>query len=251
MNIDRMDLYLKSQEIRKKLGEDTESPVDIFTLSLSIKRLTLVMYPMSCHLSGMCIKTCGGNIIAINSTMTLGRQRFSLAHELYHLFYDESMSAICSANIGVGNETERKADQFASYFIIPATSLKRKICELKSGNTNRKLTINDIVRLEQFYGVSRQAMLIRLIADSELSRDDANAMKQNVIYSAHRLGYSSDLYKPNDKDKQYAVYGYLIEQATKAHDADLISDGKLEEILLQAFRADLVYGEDEGGEVID
>ncbi|HBR29854.1 MAG TPA: hypothetical protein DD734_08105 [Firmicutes bacterium] len=37
---------------------------------------------MGDHLSGMCIKNDGNPIIAINFSMSVGRQRFSMAHEL-------------------------------------------------------------------------------------------------------------------------------------------------------------------------
>ena len=54
------------------------------------------------------------------------------------------------------------------------------------------------------------------------------------------------------QEKQYQTNGYLIEQASEALNRNLISDGKYEEILLQAFRSDLVFGEDdEGGEAFD
>lgn len=251
MSIDKYDLLLKSQELRKYLGEDNESQMDIFALASDIDKLTMVRYPMGKNLSGMCIKTGNGDLIAINSKMTLGRQRFSLAHELYHLFFDESMTAICSTKIGVGNDLEKSADTFASYFLISPYSLKTKIATLKH-NTARQITLNDVIRLEQYYLVSRQAMLNRLIGDGEISWEQAEIMKNDVVRSAEALGYSSDLYKPSPKNKQYQTYGYLIKQANDALKENLISNGKYEEILLQAFRSDLVYGdEDEGDEVFD
>jgi hypothetical protein len=88
--IDKLTLCTKALSLRKELGEDTTSPIDIFSLAHSIPQLTLVFYPMGEHLSGLCIKNDGYPVIAINSSMSVGRQRFSMAHELYHLYYDES-----------------------------------------------------------------------------------------------------------------------------------------------------------------
>lgn len=252
MAINKTDLLVKAQELRKILGEDDDSPMDIFALVLSIEKLTLVRYPMGEHLSGMCIKNENGNVIAINSGMTLGRQRYSLAHELYHLYYDEKMTAICEVTIGSGNDIEKSADQFASYFLIPPVSLKSKISTLKVGSRTKELGVNEIVRLEQYYGVSRKAMLTRLLDDKVIKPAEADAMRINVIRSASSLGYSSELYCPLPEEKQYRTYGYLIEQAHKALDKGLVSNGKYEEMLLQAFRSDLVYGDDDGGgEVLD
>ena len=43
----------------------------------------------------------------------------------------------------------------------------------------------------------------------------------------------------------------MIKLADKALSKGLISNGKYEEIMLQAFRPDIVYGEEIGGESFD
>ncbi|MEN6317126.1 MAG: toxin-antitoxin system, toxin component, partial [Clostridiaceae bacterium] len=66
------------------------------------------------------------------------------------------------------------------------------------------------------------------------------------------LGYDDTLYKPLPTEKQYMTYGFYIQQADEAFRKGLISSGKYEELLLSAYRSDLVYGdESEGGELID
>ena len=126
--IDKLALCTKALGLRKELGEDTISPIDIFSLAHTIPQLTLVFYPMGDHLSGMCIKNDGNPVIAINSSMSVGRQRFSMAHELYHLFYDENeQSTVCAKKIGTGNNIERAADLFASYFLMPPVALTELI----------------------------------------------------------------------------------------------------------------------------
>ena len=82
--IDRMDLSNKASTIRKRLGEDESSPVDIFSLVQTIENLTLVFYPLGSNISGACFRNRLSSLIVVNSDMSLGRQRFSLAHELYH-----------------------------------------------------------------------------------------------------------------------------------------------------------------------
>ena len=47
------------------------------------------------------------------------------------------------------------------------------------------------------------------------------------------------------------TYGRYIKQAEELLKRGLISDGKYEELLLEAFRADLVYGLEEVGELVD
>ena len=148
--IDYVDLITKAEVLKKKLGEDNHSPVDIFALVQRIEKLTIVYYPMGKTISGMCIKgTNNKTIIALNSSMSLGRQRFSLAHELYHLYYDDNMLSICAKTIGLGDEIEKKADAFAAYFLMPRVALIEMI-ETFLDKNNGKINVRDIVRIEQY-----------------------------------------------------------------------------------------------------
>lgn len=114
------------------------------------------------------------------------------------------------------------------------------------------LGIKEIVKLEQYFGVSRQAMLCRLIEDNKLTTQQADQFRQGVIRSAVNLGYDDTLYKPLPENKQYKTYGYYIQQAEELLIKDLVSTGRYEQLLLTAFRPDLVYGDEfEGGELND
>lgn len=252
--ISNADIMTRSIQLRLRLGEDANSPIDVFAIAQSIEHLTIVYYPMGNNLSGICLKnSTGNNVIAINSSMTLGRQRFSLAHELYHLYFDENMTAVCAQKIGAGNEIEKEADLFASHFLMPAAALHTKVEEMQKKNKGQNLSIRDVVRLEQFFQVSHQATVIRLKRDHLLSSVVAESMMmKSVRRLAESMGFSTELYKPLPTEKQYMTYGNYIVQAGEVLQKELVSDGKYEELLLSAFRSDLVYGDnEEGGEVID
>lgn len=247
--IDRMTLSNKASSVRKKLGEDSTSPIDIFTLMYTLENVTLVKYPLGKKISGACLKNNTSTIIAINSNMSIGRQRFSLAHELYHFYFDEDM--ICPITIGGGSLTEKCADQFASYLLMPSAALYEKIQEIKIIE-NRKLTIEGVIKLEQYFGVSRQAMLFRLQEEGELSQSDAADMLKDVIISAAKLGYDTSLYKPTPENENSGTYGHYIKQTANLFQSGIISIGKYEELLLDAFRDDIVFGDEtKGGELID
>ena len=68
--IDDMAVYL-----RKEFDEEGLSPIDIFSIAKVIPDLTIVFYPLGSNISGMCIKGRKTNLIAINSGMSVGRQR--------------------------------------------------------------------------------------------------------------------------------------------------------------------------------
>lgn len=256
--IDYADLMTKAERLRKRLGEDNNSPVDIFSLAQEIEKLTIVYYPMGNKLSGMCIQGSDERYtIALNSSMTLGRRRFSLAHEFYHLFYDDNMRAICAKQIGSGSEIEKNADAFAAYFLMPRAALVDKADSLLEKHADKidKLTIQDIIRIEQYFGVSHQAAVYQLNHCGHgryINKNELDAiLNTGVRRKAEEMGFYSALYRPLPEKKQYYTYGHYIDQAEQLLNKEIISNGKYEELLLDAFRDDLVYGIEEGGEVID
>src|SRR5450830_1063546 len=167
--MNEVDSWKRAVWLRKQLGEDTSSRIDIFPLIVAnierSKHFTMVFYPMGDRLSGMCVKGTGSTVIAINSAMSVGRQHFSMAHELFHVYFDSSLSiAICSSRIGIGNKIEKEADQFASFLLMPPDALAAEIVRIKKKPDDR-LTVTNVVELEQHFGVSRQAILFRLVKD--------------------------------------------------------------------------------------
>ena len=246
---DKYVLAKEASELRRTLGKDDSSHIDVFQLAHTIESLTLVFYPMSDRISGMCIKGAEDVVIAINSTMTYGRQRFSMAHELYHCYYDDMDTIICARDTGETSDVEKNANAFASFFLAPPAALSEAIKGTKLGKPT--LDKADVVKLEQLFGMSRQAMLIRLVDEDEFSLEDTAMMRTNIISHALSLGYDDALYRPLPEDRARMTYGRYIKRAEELLDRGLISDGKYEEFLLEAFRADIVYGLDERGELID
>lgn len=239
---EEIQINAEAIRLRRHFGEEPSSPLDIFRLIASDRDMTIVFYPMSDRISGISIKCNGIKLVGINSTLTHGRQRFTAAHELYHLFYDDEFSVrICSKDMQVKDTTEREADTFASFFLAPYEALHEFI-ENNLKKRHRALSVEDIVRIEQYFGLSRQATLVRLQKESYLTPKDAETMKTNIIVSATRLGFDTSLYTVTPKEKQYATYGKYVALAELLKDKDLISEGKYEELLLDAFRGDIVFG---------
>lgn len=250
--IDYADLMTKAERLRKQFGEDNNSPIDILALAQEIDGLTLVYYPLGNKISGICVKgTDERCVIALNSTMTIGRQRFTLAHEFYHLFYDTNMKSICSKSLGTGSEAEKTADAFAAHFLMPRAALADKVDSFSSKHEG-KLNLQDVIRIEQYFAVSHQAAVYQLNNCGYIGKKDRDEwLNISVKRQAEAMGLKSDLYCSLPKNKQYCTYGYYINQTEQLLTHDIISHGKYEELLLDAFRDDLVYGVGEGGELID
>jgi len=250
---EKIEINSDALSLRKHFGEDAYSPIDIFTMLSNNEEMTILFYPMSERISGICIRDDDNKLIAINSALTYGRQRFTAAHELCHLyFHDELKTTICAKDIDKNKDPmEIEADRFASYFLAPYDSLNDFIKD-KLHKKKGSLDVNDVVKIEQHYGLSRQATLWRLTNEDYLSRDAAETMKTGIIRSALRLGYDDKLYIPSPKTRQYFTFGRYIAAAEELKERELISNGKYEELLLNAFRSDIVFGLDtEEGESYD
>lgn len=242
---EKIELNSEAINLRKEFGEDYNSSIDIFSLVHNNDDLTIVFYPMSSRLSGVCIRDGKNKIIGVNSKSTYGRQRFTIAHELYHLFFHENFSSIvCFKDLEMNKDVkEKEADIFASYFLAPYEALVYFIKE-QLGKNKQELNIEDVVKIEQNFGISRQATLWRLVNDGFLTKSTAETMKVGIISSARRLGYDDTLYTPTPENKQYGTFGKYIKLAENLKNKDKISHGKYEEILLNAFRSDIIYGFD-------
>lgn len=238
--LDKLELNTKAQELREILGEDVNSPIDIFSIVNQIEGLTLVFYPLGKNISGMCVRDKDIKLIAINSTMSYGRQRYSLAHELYHLFFDDAAGFnVCSMKFDAKVENEKCADQFASYFLAPYKSLREAVNRIV---VCRKIAIQDIIALEQYFGMSHLAMLWRLVSEGFLDLDDVEKNRDYVISTARCLGYDDKLYKPTPSELQKRTYGYYLKQVEMLRERDLVSSGKIDELLIDAFRDDIAFG---------
>ncbi|MCR4673212.1 MAG: ImmA/IrrE family metallo-endopeptidase [Lachnospiraceae bacterium] len=241
--LDKLDLNTKAQELRELLGEDANSPVDIFSLVNQVQGLTLVFYPLGENISGICVRDRDVRLIAINSSMSYGRQRFSLAHELYHLCYDdESGFNVCSKKLDPKSENERCADQFASYFLAPYKSLRTAIRKTAGESP---LSMKHVIALEQYFGMSHLAMLWRLVSEGLLTADALDSYSCGVISAARSLGYDDKLYKPTPAELRKRTYGHYLKQVEELRQKDLVSPGKIDELLLDAFRDDIAFGLDE------
>ena len=97
---------------------------------------------------------------------------------------------------------------------MPNDEFVKKTNSFAKKNPSGKLILNDIVKLEQYFHVSHQVMIIRLIENNYLTPKEANKyLEMNVRGIAESLGYNGDLYKSLPSNKLYGTYGDYIEKA--------------------------------------
>lgn len=243
-------LNTEAIKLREKWGLNPYGSIDITSIVLSkLSNLTLLYIPFSRNTSGMCIKDENVEIIGINSTMTKGRQRFTLAHELYHLLIEESTGKPIICNNHYRDDSEREADKFASFLLMSEEGLEQ-YCEMNNINDNWNLT--NIISVEQYFQISNHALLTRLKSKQKISQKEYNEyLGKSISYEARIKGYSDELYRPSPEDDQYMTLGKYINTIEYLDETNKISQSKKKELLLDGYRGDLVFNVNKGDDIND
>ncbi|MGE0539174.1 MAG: ImmA/IrrE family metallo-endopeptidase [Dehalococcoidia bacterium] len=146
----------------------TEPPVPVEALA-SLVGATIRYEPFDGSLSGMAYRRPDAvNVIGVNSLQPLTRKRFTIAHEIGHLLLHSDDDMHVDEYVPIGfrndvssmaiNEREVEANQFAAELLMPADTISREFQSIPED-----VQIEDIIdRLSQRYGVSSEAMTIRL-----------------------------------------------------------------------------------------
>lgn len=103
-----------------------------------------------------------GGCVAINANQPEERRRMSAAHEYAHFLTDRAKPEITILHTYKRvPETERFADAFARFFLMPAPGLSRRFETIRRAKT-RPINPGDVLTLSHLFGVSFQAMTWRL-----------------------------------------------------------------------------------------
>lgn len=129
-----------------------------------------------------------GFCVVVNSDMTLGRQVFTLAHELAHAFFHSQEVDVWISMPGARATGEKFADLFAGELLVPGDALHRMIDELAAWEDIADPVV--VVHLQRHFGVSYAALLVRLRQERLLTSQEYEALgKISPSTLAKRLGY--------------------------------------------------------------
>ena len=236
--ISDIEMNRKAIQLRSQFHIPENGPVDIFSQLSIIDNMTVVFRPFSNQVSGMCSKKENNYFIIINSTSSYGRQRFTAAHEMYHLFYENDNTFVCSLNVNDNSsESERNADNFASYYLAPYDTFMDYI-EKIGCEKNKAISFQQTIKIGQYFQMSQRAVEVRL---KKLGFSFCFKQGQNkVSKTALEIGYPIDLYLPSKSE--FFTYGQYIRTAEKTFEIDAVSSQKYESYLMDAYRPDIVYG---------
>lgn len=212
----------KANRFREEHGFSTTEPVDVYKLLAKLNVIT-VFNGMTDNFSGMAIKNSYGNFMLVNSNDILARQHFTVGHELYHLFIQENFeNRICQ--VGLFDKKDREeynADWFSSYLLMPEDGIFELLPEEELGLN--KISLDTLVKMEQYFGVSRLALLNRLMFIDLINKTQKEVLRDagNIKKNALQMGYSDELYESGNNNKVIGDYG---ERAKKLYDKERISE---------------------------
>jgi Zn-dependent peptidase ImmA (M78 family) len=214
-------LEAKANKFRTKNGIDSDVAIDLPKLLESLNVVTAFL-PLSENFSGMALRTANEKFMLVNCNQILGRQNFTIGHELYHLFEQEGFTFEIStgAMFNKKNREEYNADIFSSCLLLPESGIIKIIPEEELA-WGRRISLATIIKLEQYFGVSRRALLWRMDKVGLLKFDDYAEYLNGIKKSAIEYGYTTELYTATAKSRVIGNYGVIAKQL---FDKDKISE---------------------------
>ena len=165
--IDGLRVGLAAEDVanqeRKRLGlGDGPIPIlrDILEQDVGLRIFYLEIKPSKYSAMYLYDHELGG-CIGVNSLHPEERRRWSLAHDYGHFLahrYKPTMFVI--NNYQRVPVSEQFADSFAAYFLMPTSGLRMRFNDIQK--TKEKIVVADLCTLAHFYGVSVEALTLRL-----------------------------------------------------------------------------------------
>lgn len=221
-------------EFRQRIGLSDTQAVNLKSLLLKLNVLT-VYRPLSKNFSGMSLKSPDGErFMLINCNQPRGRQHFTIAHELYHLYIEENPMPHNCGTEASKSESEQCADAFALMFLMPHAAILQMI---PAEDLKGKISLATVIRLEHYFSVSHQAIVNRLFDTKFITRQERDKLlSYPAMRTAQEYGYDTSLYLSGNEN---LVIGNFGEKARRLYDEGKISEGHYRELLNKIG----VYGE--------
>ena len=141
------------------------APIDLEVIARHLQ-VQIYKESLEAEVSGVLLCESGKRKIAVNSKHHKNRQRFTIAHELGHVklhvddkdrvFVDHRFYRNEKSSEGVDSE-EIEANAFAASLLMPKDLIEDAL------STVSAITDSDIFRMSVRFGVSEQAMTLRLV----------------------------------------------------------------------------------------
>ncbi len=164
MNRKKIKAYVSDLLDKHKIKQ---FPIDLNQLA-KVVNAEIKLYGFDDELSGFAYQKNGIKIIGVNKHHPRSRRRFTIAHELGHMFlhkqdtvsYDEASILLRLGHVAdTVDSKEIEANIFAAELLMPEKNIRSDVNKMKSISLEDKKAIAELANK---YKVSSQAMTIRL-----------------------------------------------------------------------------------------
>lgn len=211
------ELEKSASQFRLNCGFSSSDPIRWKSILQKNKILTIYK-PLSNQVSGASVKIPNGidfeRYMLINSNHSIGRQHFTICHELYHLMIQKEFSGskTCLTTFDRKSDpNEYYADVFASFLLLPESGVKMFIPPKE--HKYDFISIQTILEIEHYFSASRKAVLYRLKNMNLISDKKVELYSNSPKKDALRLGYSTKLYENGNENDIIGDYGLLAYSA--------------------------------------
>lgn len=235
-------ISLAAEDLARKFRSDNDysmsEPIIIKTLLTKLRILTMYK-PLSENAYGLSTRSADrkDKFIMVNSESSKGRQHFTIAHELYHLYLDENPHPHVCRKDGKKDRAEVMADAFASALLLPREGVVKAIPTEEI--ISRNVSLATVFSLEQYFRVSHQSVLFRLKHLCLITEETLQSMLNIKIRDvAPQYGiFDMSLYEKGNENVILSDYGFRAkflfdnEKISESHYNQLmrlISNGKKE-----------------------
>lgn len=179
------------------------------------------------NLSGFYMQKDRFPFIFVNSKHSLGRQNFSMWHEVYH-HYMQHQNGI--SDFGSNLIEEREAEIFAGIVLLPDFEIQKwsKKCDLKNPNI--------IAQMSDYYQMSFNAVVIRCMQVGEVDYDTFKQLK--TLSTLEKQPVLSDIYIKNElatsviyPTDDIKISPNILSILQRNHQNNLIDNNKLNDII--------------------
>ena len=225
ISLEKAEIF--ASQLRSQLRVSNTEPVNVKTVMRMLGILTIYR-PLSASLYGSSMKSADGRwrFMLVNSNSNIGRQNFTIAHELYHLYFDKELQPhFCRK--GQLDDVERSANIFAGAFLMPKLGLIQYIPDKELLTKN--ISLNTILNLEALFGVSHTALLVRLKELKFISEKMCEYYTSlKITVEAKLRGFDTALYENGNEGQVIGDFGV---KARELFEKEIISEGHYVELL--------------------
>lgn len=213
-------------DIRNVLREVCEKQsIELFEIPIQDKKLGAVFFVQDQ------IK-----YILLNSNVPKVNLNFAIAHELYHIYVENSAQNYNAGDVFVineyqDNENEMLANAFAAELLMP----KAQINYIYNFFSKDYQTFEVIIKLMNYFSTPYISVLIKLLEIGKL-KDYAlsellNKSESDILEASIMYGLDVDLLKPSQKDDSKMIIKKLKDNGNQLIEKGLISQIQLKRII--------------------